>query len=804
MIKVNKKLNYEYNQSFIRLNIVILISIYLYIYIFISDLLISDFNKNLIILFYFISAIELIYSSIFYNTENVKNNRIAFRVITNAIDNILLAVALISFEQIGIPLFVIYLWITFGIGLRYGIKYLILSTVLNILSFSLVIYISPIWHSYEMLPFSLGLLVAFIVLPWYVNKLISNISVELDSEKRVNKIRQNFIATLNHEFRTPLSSISNITEILKSKRIDNNIYKSLNMISISAKSLLCLISNILDISKIKSDEGIIEYQAFNLYELIYQVKNIIEPHCAIKKIKIYFYIDTDCYPYLNGAYNQIKQILINLGSNAAKFTNKGYVCISIRVIENFKNQQVLSFEVKDTGIGIDSKNISKIFYPYTQADKEISNIYGGTGLGISIANEFAKMMDTRITVDSDLGKGSKFKFILKINKDIEKIDYQIENIKIYIYTKEDQIEKVIHEYSTYFSNSISVIKISNLEDVVESDGLSIIFVDTTILNLNEEIIRNFTQAFDIPVIEILNGNSSSGLEFVTSCLMPEFSRSSLKNSIMICNEIFLNNNYVKNDDINILTDYSKILIVEDDPVQREINKALLTTNINMIDIVANGNDALKLLEHNIYDAILIDYYLPDILGSNLAIQISKKYKNTSPCLILMTAEDRSIINDEKIINIFNKIFIKPLKINHVIDYLKNNRSRKYILENTNEFIDESNNLVDISFIKHICMKVKICDLNNIVELYDEEVILNIMQLYRSILNKEQTITEDVLHKLKGVSATIGAIAFNNLINESIKVIDQGKQLDIYSFYKLFNSHINTISYIRDYINKNVN
>lgn len=323
----NVLIHHEINQSLIRLSIVSIIFLYVLLYTYFD--IETDFNNFsfLLIIFISISFLEFVWSIFYFRNQKETKHNVIFRIFTNIIDNILLAVAMIKMGSIGAPLFIIYLWITFGIGIRYGALYLLTSTLLNIFSFYVVINLSSFWHNESIVFLSAGLLISLVILPMYVYFLILKLSNALKAEKKANKIKKIFLENINHEFRTPLNSIFNVIELMGAQSLTSRNYRMLNMIYFASNDLKKMINRVLDFSKIESKEYKIKTISFNLYSLLNEIVFVIVPQAKIKDINIY--IDPDCDPCFNGAYDDLKIILTNMVSNAVKFTNCGYVLISV-------------------------------------------------------------------------------------------------------------------------------------------------------------------------------------------------------------------------------------------------------------------------------------------------------------------------------------------------------------------------------------------------------------------------------------------------------------------------------------------
>lgn len=228
-----------------------------------------------------------------------------------------------------------------------------------------------------------------------------------------NKAKSNYLANMSHEIRTPLTAIIGYGEtLLRSDQSMKERVDAVNTIIGSGEHLLNLINDILDVSKIEADKLILEQVKESPYKLINEVKSIIAGQANKKGVNFSIEYDFPLPKYIYSDYIRIKQILLNLCSNAVKFTDKGYIRISMRYEQDMDR---LYFIVQDSGIGMSEKYVQKVFDSFTQADSSTTRKYGGTGLGLTLSKQLAKLLQGNIDVDSKLGIGSTFAFYFPTN-----------------------------------------------------------------------------------------------------------------------------------------------------------------------------------------------------------------------------------------------------------------------------------------------------------------------------------------------------------------------------------------------------
>ncbi|MFP4471079.1 MAG: ATP-binding protein [Bacteroidales bacterium] len=222
--------------------------------------------------------------------------------------------------------------------------------------------------------------------------------------------KSEFLANVSHEIRTPMNGIIGMTEIMRQSTLTSEQQQHLSVIETSANSLLSLINDVLDFSKIEAGKLNFEIQQFHLDNVLNDVENILKARASEKGLKLKIIKAKGIPPLLKGDPYRLRQILLNLANNAVKFTDNGFVNISIRLEEEKKRKVLLYFEVEDTGIGISKEGMKLLFHEFSQVDASTTRRYGGTGLGLSISKKLANMMKGDIGVESQPGKGSKFWF----------------------------------------------------------------------------------------------------------------------------------------------------------------------------------------------------------------------------------------------------------------------------------------------------------------------------------------------------------------------------------------------------------
>ncbi|WP_455209866.1 ATP-binding protein [Kaarinaea lacus] len=299
-----------------------------------------------------------------------------------------------------------YLWVTIANGLRFGIQYLKNAHVSSLMGFAAVLVFSNYWHEHKVL--GIGLWLWLFLLPIYVSKLLHILEGAVLKAENANKAKSTFLANMSHEIRTPLTAIIGYADVsLDSSQTMQERTTALKTIVRSGNHLLNIINDILDFSKVEADQLDVEFVSEDPFQIVFDVESLMKPHAEKKGLEFNVLYDFPLPTRFSTDPVRLKQILLNLCSNAIKFTDQGSVSITISCD---CHNQVMQFTVKDTGIGMTEEQLKKLFKPFQQADSTITRRFGGTGLGLSLSKRLAEKLGGTIDVRSEPGKGSQFIF----------------------------------------------------------------------------------------------------------------------------------------------------------------------------------------------------------------------------------------------------------------------------------------------------------------------------------------------------------------------------------------------------------
>ncbi|MGB5793228.1 ATP-binding protein, partial [Poseidonibacter sp.] len=506
-----------------------------------------------------------------------------------------------------------------------------------------------------------------------INDRTEFLRVALDKAKKADEAKSIFLANISHEIRTPLNAIIGFSDILANTKQENEKNrKYTEIIKSSSNTLLNIINDILDISKIQNGNFELNLDETNIHKVSESVIELFLNQAREKHIQLIFNIDNNIASNIISDSIRLKQVLTNLLSNAIKFTfEHGKVSLNIYIINENENEITLRFEVIDTGIGIPIENIDNIFQPFIQVEHKATREYQGTGLGLSICNHIVESFNSKINIESSVGKGTKLWFdstFMKCKDDKKDLNNYAEKLKFKITSSSNDLISHIEKYLNIFGtieNENSDVLIYPFENIDE-------FKKNREINKEIPTLILFRYENDIKKIDLNKNEFALSLPFYSSNVNDSLQELLSKS----------NNQKLKYNKTLTSTYNGKVLVAEDNIANQELISHILKEMKVDFDIKENGLKCFESYKKNKYDLILMDINMPVLDGVstlNKIREFEKENNKTKTPIIALTAN--AIKGDkEKFLNLgMNAYISKPINVNEL-----NTLFQKYLIKENKE------------------------------------------------------------------------------------------------------------------------
>lgn len=566
---------------------------------------------------------------------------------------------MLNLKESGYLLFGIYLWVIVGNGIRYGVPPLIGSYIFSLVGFALVVTLNPFWSSQPRL--SIGLFLTLTMIPLYLIKLLNQLNRAIISAQEANQAKSRFLAHMSHEMRTPLNGVIGTSDLLTTTPLNGEQFDLVNTLKSSAQTLLQLIENVLDFSKIESGKLTSEKLDFDLHQVVRGTLEMFKSQARLKGLRLDVRFSSDTSFSLRGDTLHLRQIIINLVGNAIKFTNKGSVELRVSTLNQDDKSTRIRFEVIDTGIGISQEAQETIFESFTQASTDISRQYGGSGLGTTISKQLALMMGGDMGVHSELGVGSVFWFEIPFEKQVisnasgsPRALALLQVITLGLrFNDRETVSSYLNGWGIQHRHEISLPHFfSRLEEIPQNlQKNTIILCSPNLLGMD---VSEFAQrvlaicpsrevAMILLTPDALLHSEENLLEMGYSCFVrTPVDKTLLFNALHASvtsqpqsGVISFKEHYQRN---ALEKTGTSILLAEDNGTSRKIISKILEYGGHRVDLAENGEEALDKLEEKNYGLIILDMNMP-LMGGLEVLKIHRALARQTPPtpVIILTA-----------------------------------------------------------------------------------------------------------------------------------------------------------------------
>ena len=615
------------------------------------------------------------------------------------------------------------------------------------------------------------------------------LAIARDSAQKADQVKSQFLANMSHEIRTPINGIKGFVNLLSKTGLNRDQLRYANIISQSTIDLSNIVNEVLDFSKIESGKVELHERQFDLYTLVENTRDSLYASTLEKNIDLFLAIYSDTPRILTGDVVHLKQILINLIGNAIKFTDEGFVAITVLMEDESDDQVIIKFNIEDSGIGISQANQKSLFKAFKQIESDTNRRFSGTGLGLVISKILARLMGGDITLKSVIDSGTRFSLEIpfKHTKLIE-----IEENKTQIISKTVMIfafnQRALNEIQTLFNRINFNTETKFIDENTTADQLqteleqNLNYIDIVVIDLRHSRVHpdlfiskkvkeqceiiimhydlsliNSSDYADYRFISVIN--SSAYLLTLLSCQNPEV-------------EGVTETKEIQN------TNPKKLLIVDDNSINLELACELTRLWGHNPEQASDAKQAMRLFNANKFDLIFLDIQMPEVDGVELMLMMRKAQPELSTPIVAITA---NVLDKEKerLINLgFDAYISKPI----------DEEKLKLLLQHQQP-VDQIVPLQQVTVTQHDSIDFELTytlSANNkklvkaTFSMLQMEIPDYLLTLESAIAKTDLENISAIIHKLRGVTCYVGLPILKRLLTEydSVKNLQTDEKFEL--------------------------
>lgn len=683
-------------------------------------------------------------------------------------------------------LYPLMLWVILGNGFRFGVTWLFLASAMAAIAFGFTIYTVDFWRNSPSL--SIGLLVGLLVIPAYCSTLITKISQAKEEAEEASKAKSLFLASISHELRTPLNAIIGYGTHLLDMKMPEKQHQMIATSVSAGRHLLHLINQLLNFAQSDSRDELPEPKDFSLVEVLSEVREIMQIAADEKNLKIILQADPCSDQIICGQLDYVRNILINLTSNAVKFTKSGSITLRCGFgMEDHHQNDWMWMSVTDTGPGIPGEAHQKIFDVFHQANDTIASEFGGTGLGLAICHKLAIQMGGHISVESELGSGSTF--TLAFPTGVPKADTHNPDpntVRILSLTRDEHAPIICNDDNqSIIIDHIQCRRSDNILEILEQRNTrdyDIALLDEAIADDHDDespLWAAFREA-KLPPVLFAQGKEKNlkdlQLRAAFATLLPAGSDfSTIRSAVQIGCSFADTGSQHKSDPIDDSSPANvapvRVLIADDNRTNQMVLETILSNAGHEVTVVADGEKALVELEQGSFDIVFLDVNMP-IMGGIECCQLWRQIEGPRKHIpIIGLTADSTEETEKKCLDAGMDLrMTKPIEARELIEVIASQTANAVGQANDNIGSDPLGVVSNLDGKKHLLELPAIdqTQLDYLLSIGDEAFVQSIIETYLEdaseiLIAFKKSVDDDSVedfrfhaHAFKSGAANVGA------------------------------------------------
>jgi signal transduction histidine kinase/CheY-like chemotaxis protein/HPt (histidine-containing phosphotransfer) domain-containing protein len=607
-----------------------------------------------------------------------------------------------------------------------------------------------------------------------------NMKVTSTEIEREAHMKSDFLANMSHEIRTPMNAVIGMAEMALREDLPPAAREYIHQIKTAGDSLLTIINDILDFSKIESGKMSINMAEYEPINVVNDVANIIRTRIGNKNLELIVDFDPEIPYQIMGDSTRVKQIIMNIANNAVKFTKEGCVRLLVRYERTSEHEIMLKVAVADTGIGIKKEDMGKLFQSFSQVDSKRNRNIEGTGLGLAISKQLVTLMNGKIGVESEYGKGSTFAFEVPqlLLKEAPSIVMKNENdILAGVFTDNpyvlDSLKKVLDQLG---AECQTILLVDQLDDLITA-GAEFLFVDQPMFGMP---VQQFVEQHPEITCVLMTGFGSQAEYAIPNLLVVKKPLYSLNVSrILNHEEMYGDLDSEQSEQFDFIAPEAEILIVDDNEINLTVAEGIIKPIQARVDTAHSGKEAIDKISVKHYDLIFMDHMMPELDGietTHIIRRFHEEYNDVP--IIALTANAMEETRSMFLVEGMNDFIAKPIEVKVIGEKLRqwlpkdkiyqmSEEERKAAAEKAKESQKDS--------LTGKLMQTGRFDVSGAISLLgNEQLYWTVLKDYYRVIDKKKELIRSFyekqdwknytieVHALKSASRQIGAKALGDL------------------------------------------